>query len=445
MTAHLALLGRAPALDNARHVRWPVLDDSDRQAVLGVLDRGVLSGPFAPEVRALEREFADYIGTRHALATNSGTAALHMALAAVGVGPGDEVITSAYSFVATAQAVLHQQAIPVFVDIEPRSCGIDPLLIERAITKKTRALLPVHIHGLPCDLDEVMAIAKKHGLPVVEDACQAHGAMYRGRRAGSIGDTAAFSLQSSKNLPCGEGGIFVTNDTGMLDRANSLRMFGENVRQMEETPWDPLRPLDAKRAYDSVNVGWMYRTNEMSAALARSQLRKLEATNEQARRNAARLSAALATLPGIMPPSEPSDRSGIVHKYRVRFDATAIGVTAPAKQVRALLIDALRAEGLEVVLWQSQPIPGQTLFREKTGYGHGVPWSVWNQDQPVGYSLEQFPQTTALLDSSLVLFSQSCPIFPQPTEIIDVYAEAFARVWRALPDLVSRAPTATRT
>ena len=270
MTAELALFGRSPAVDNARHVRWPVLDDSDRQAVLTVLDRGVLSGPFAPEVRSLEREFASFIGTRHALATNSGTAALHMALAAVGVGPGDEVITSAYSFVATAQAVLHQQAIPVFVDVEPRTFGIDPALIERAITKRTKALLPVHIHGMPCDLDEVMAIGKKHGIPVVEDACQAHGAMYRGRRAGSIGDAAAFSLQSSKNLPCGEGGVFVTNDSAMLDRANSLRMFGENVRQMEDVPWDPQRPLDASRAYDSCQVGWMYRTNEMSAALARS-------------------------------------------------------------------------------------------------------------------------------------------------------------------------------
>lgn len=439
MTAELALLGRAPALDNARHVRWPVLDDSDRQAVLTVLDRGVLSGPFAPEVRALEREFASFIGTRHALATNSGTAALHMALAAVGVGPGDEVVTSAYSFVATAQAVLHQQAIPVFVDIEPRSCGIDPALIERAITKKTKALLPVHIHGMPCDLDEVMAIGKKHGIPVVEDACQAHGAIYRGRRAGSIGDAAAFSLQSSKNLPCGEGGVFVTNDTALLDRANSLRMFGENVRQMEDVPWDPQRPLDASRAYDSVNVGWMYRTNEMSAALARSQLRKLEAANEQARRNAHRLSTALATLPGITPPAEPSDRTGTVHKYRLVFDATAMGVSAPPKIVRAALIKALRAEGLEVVMWQSQPVPGQTLFRDKTGYGGGVPWSVWNVESPVRYDLDQFPQTTRLLDSSLVLFSQSCPIYPQPTELIDVYAEAFARVWRHLPQVVAAA------
>lgn len=439
MTAELALLGRAPAVDNARHVRWPVLDDSDRQAVLTVLDRGVLSGPFAPEVRAFEREFASYIGTRHALATNSGTAALHMALAAVGVGPGDEVVTSAYSFVATAQAVLHQQAIPVFVDIEPHTCGIDPALIERAITQKTKALLPVHIHGMPCDLDEVMAIGKKHGIPVVEDACQAHGAMYRGRRAGSIGDAAAFSLQSSKNLPCGEGGVFVTNDTAMLDRANSLRMFGENVRQMEDVPWDPQRPLDASRAYDSVHVGWMYRTNEMSAALARSQLRKLEAANAQARQNAQRLSAALSTLPGITPPSEPADRTGTIHKYRVTFDASAMGVSAPPKTVRAALIKALRAEGLEVVMWQSQPVPGQTLFRDKTGYGSGVPWSVWNVESPVRYDLDQFPQTTRLLDSSLVLFSQSCPIFPQPTELIDAYAEAFARVWRHLPQVVAAA------
>ena len=438
MTAPLALLdpSRAPALDNARHVRWPLLTEDDRRAVMGVLDRGVLSGPFAPEVRGLEREFADYVGTRHALATNSGTSALHIALAAVGVGPGDEVVTTAYSFVATAQAVLHQQAIPIFVDIEPRSCGIDPALIERAITKKTRALLPVHIHGMPCQIDEVLAIGRKHGIPVVEDACQAPGATFQGRMCGSLGDAGAFSLQSSKNLACGEGGIFVTSDTALLDRANSVRMFGENVRQMEQTPWDADRPLDARRAYDSVSVGWMYRTNEMSAALTRSQLKKLSQVNEQARENARRLSAALATLPGVTPPAERPDRTSTVHKYRVRLDARARGVDASPKQVRAAMVAALRAEGLEVVLWQTQPVPGQRLFRDKIGYGSGVPW---DRGRPVDYDLTQYPQTTSLLDSSLLLFSQSCPIFPQPTAIIDAYAEAFARVWHHLPQILDHA------
>jgi dTDP-4-amino-4,6-dideoxygalactose transaminase len=434
MTAPLALFGRAPALDNARHVRWPVIDAADRQAVLAVLDRGVFSGPFAPEVRALEQEFAEYVGARYALSTNSGTSALHIALAAAGVGPGDEVITSAYSFVATAQAVLHQQAIPVFVDIEPHTCGIDPERIERAITPRTRALLPVHIHGMPCQIDEVVAIGHKHGIPVIEDACQAHGAIKRGRKMGAIGDAAAFSLQSSKNLPCGEGGLFVTSDPELYHRANRVRMFGEDMQAMEEVAWDADRPLDAKRAYDSVTVGWMYRTTEMSAALARAQLRKLDRSNEQARRNARRLSAALGQLPGVIPPHVPEDCAESVHKFRVRLDPSALHISEPPKRVRDAMITALRAEGLEVVMWQSQPVPGQRLFREKIGYGGGVPW---DRARPVDYELSQFPETVRLLDSSLVLFSQSCPIFPQTEELIDIYAETFARVWSHLGEVLA--------
>lgn len=432
MTADLALFGRAPVLDNARHVRWPVLDGADRDAVLGVLDRGVLSGPFAPEVRGLEREFAAFVGTRGALATNSGTAALHLALAAAGVGPGDEVVTSAYSFVATAQAILHQQAIPVFVDVEPRTCGLDPTRIEAALTPRTRAVLPVHIHGVPCEIEAVVAVARRRGLAVIEDAAQAHGAAVGGRRVGTFGDGAAFSLQSSKSLACGEGGVFVCDDEATLDRANRVRMFGEDVRAMEDAPWRADRPLDAARAYDSAVVGWMYRTNEMSAALARSQLRKLPLWNARALAHARRLSAALATLPGVTPLFVPDDCAATIHKYRVRLDGRAVGVEAPPTRVRDAVLTALRAEGLEAVLWQTQPVPGQRLFRERRG-------APWDRAVAVDYDLAQYPETTRLLDGSVVLFSQSCPIAAQEPEVVDAYAEAFARVWSHLPDVVASA------
>jgi perosamine synthetase len=436
MTQSLAIRGGAPVLDNARHARWPVIDQRDRDAVLAALDRGVLSGPHAPEVRALEREFAGYVGTRHALATNSGTAALHIALAAVGVGPGDEVVTSAYSFVATGLAVLHQQAIPVFVDIEPRSCGLDPAALAAAITPRTRAILPVHIHGTPCDWDAIAAVAQRHGLPVIEDACQAHGAEHRGRRCGSLGVAAAFSTQSSKNLACGEGGVFVTDDDGLLDRANRVRMFGEDVRGMADGGYRVERPLDASRAYDSATVGWMYRTNELSAALARSQLRKLDAANAHGRAAARRLSARLRELPGVTPPETFEERLEVVHKYRVRLDARALGFDASPRRVRDAVLAALRAEGLEAVLWQTQPVPGQRLFRERVGYGRGVPW---DRGAPVDYDLAQYPETVALLDGSLVLFSQSCPILAQPDAVIDAYAAAFEKVWTRLDDILRAA------
>ncbi len=283
-------------------MRWPVLGEADRQAVLRVLDRGVLSGPFAPEVRSLEREFAKYLGVKHALATNSGTAALHMAVAAAGVGPGDEVIVPAFTFVATPLSVLHHGAIPVFVDIEPKTLGVDPKLVERAITSRTRAIMPVHIHGTPCQLDQLVPLAKRRGITLIEDAAQAHGSTHLGRKVGSFGQMGCFSLQSSKSLACGEGGLFVTDDDELLQRALRTRMFGEDVPLSEEKNWRAERALDSDRAYDSLGVGWMYRMTELSAAVARAQLAKLDELNAQAQRNAALLSGRLGQLNGVTPP-----------------------------------------------------------------------------------------------------------------------------------------------
>ncbi len=436
MTSPLGIQGGVPVLDNRTHVRWPIVTADDRAAVAAVLDRGVFSGPFAPEVRALEHRFADYVGVTHALATNSGTAALHIALAAAGVGPGDEVITSAYSFVATAMSVLHQGAVPVFVDIEPRTFGIDPARIAAAVTPRTRAIVPVHIHGTPCEMDPVLAIARGYGLPVIEDACQAHGAKYKSRRVGSLGAMGCFSTQSSKNLACGEGGIFVTDDPELAQRANRTRMFGEDLPGTDQT-YSPDRPLDAARAYDSATVGWMYRTNEMSAALARSQFARLEAWNARGRANARRLSARLSVLPGVHPPTPIEGVEEVVHKYRVVLDARAVGIDAPPRVVRDAMVAALRAEGADVVLWQTQPVPGQRVFRERNALGGGTPWK---QSHPVDYDLAQYPEATRLLDASIVLFSQSCPILAQTDDVIDAYATAFERVWPRLGEVLSREP-----
>jgi len=428
----LAIQGGGPSITAGAHVRWPVLGAEEREGVLGVLDRGVLSGQLAPEVRGLEREFAALVGARHCLATNSGTAALHLALIGAGIRAGDEVIVPAFTFVATAMAVLHQGAVPVFVDVEPRTFGMDPALLEAAITPRTRAVIPVHLHGVPCELQAVAEVAARHGLVLIEDSAQAIGARYRGRMAGTLGRAGCYSLQSSKSVASGEGGLLVTDDDAFYRAAHAARMFGEDSRPEDEASYDLRHALDGTRAYDSAAVGWNYRTSELAAAVARAQLRRLPSWNENALANAELLSGRLRELPGVTPPEVPPDRVPAFHKYRVQLDAAKVGVDAPPAVVRDAMVRALRAEGCEVVLWQTRPVPGQTLFQRleaesrRAGTRTGRP----------SYDVGQFPVTNAILDRSLCLFSQTYPIVPQPPALVEAYAETFARVWQRLPEVL---------
>src|SRR5581483_11509939 len=228
-TEPLAVAGGAPVISEHEHRRWPEILPEDREAVLRVLDRGILCGANSPEIVGLEDDWSRYLGVDYCIALNSGTAALHCACAAVGLLPGDEVIVPAFTFVATAMAVAHQGATPVFCDVDLGSYNIDPAKLEERITERTRAIMPVHLHGLPADMDEIAAIADRHGLAVIEDAAQAHGAVYRGRKVGTLGDCAGFSLNATKNLSGGEGGLFVTQDAAAFEAARRLSVFGEDV------------------------------------------------------------------------------------------------------------------------------------------------------------------------------------------------------------------------
>ena len=231
-----------------------------------VLDRGVLSGAGAPEMRGLEAEFAAFLGGGHCLATNSGTAALHIALGALGLAPGDEVIVPAFSFIATAQAVLHEGAVPVFADVDPVTYNIDPADAAARVTARTRAIVPVHLHGLPADMDAVNALAARTGLSVIEDAAQAHGAEYRGRRCGTMGDMAAFSFYPSKNLgACGEGGAVVTSRPEYAATVRMLRDWGQG------------------RKYEHRIKGFNFRMDVFQGAILRVKLRHLERWTERFR------------------------------------------------------------------------------------------------------------------------------------------------------------------
>jgi perosamine synthetase len=438
----LALLGGTPVLSKEAHTGWPLVEEEERRAVMRVLDRGILSGvPFAPESMALEEEFARYVGAKHCLLTHCGTSALVVALAAAGVRAGDEVIIPAYSFVATAIAVVQVGAIPVFADVDAVTGCLDPVAAAAAVTPRTRAIMPVHVHGCPADLAALLDVARKHDLLLVEDAAQAHGASFEGTPVGAIGVAGGFSMQSSKNLSAGEGGLFVTNDDALAEEAGAVRNFGQVVPRADASRYDLTRPLEGVRATESSRLGSMYRGNEMMAAFARAQLAKLPERTARCQRNAERLSRALNELAGVSAPVVPEGRTSVHHKYRVRLDPERAGVALSATTWRDAVVAALRAEGLEVVFWQGGPMSAQAVFQRRD-VGGGFPrQQPGGTDLGANYDPAAYPRTSALLAGSFVLFSQSCPLIAQSNEVVDRYAEAFRRVWehrRALADWASR-------
>jgi perosamine synthetase len=425
----LALFGGRPVLPARSHRLWPVVGEEERRAVARVLDRGILSGPHAPESRALEEEFATFVGAKRCLLTHCGTSALVIALAAAGVRPGDEVIVPAYSFVATPLAVVQLGAIPIFADIDVATGCVDLVQAEAAITTRTRAIMPVHMHGCAADMNGLLDVAHRRGIVVVEDAAQAHGATFGGQPVGALGAAGGFSMQSSKNLPAGEGGLFVTNDDAIAAVAASVRNFGQDVSPSDEAEYDIARPLDGTRALDAQRVGSMYRGNEMTAAFARAQLARLPERTARCQRNAGALACALSELPGVSAPVVPLGRTSVHHKFRVRVDPESAGLPLTARQLRDAVVVALRAEGLEVVLWQSDALPAQTVFQRRDPSVGFPRVQEGGTDLAANYDPERYPRTKALLDGSVVLFSQSSPLIAQPDDVVARYAEAFGRVW----------------
>jgi len=292
------------------------------------------------EVAAFEEEFAAYSGGRFGVGVNSGTSALHLALLAAGVGPGDEVITVSCTFVATVAAVDYTGARPVFVDVDADTLNMDVTQIEAAITDRTKVILPVHLHGQPADLDPILEIARRHNLVVIEDAAQAHGAEYKGRRVGSIGDMGCFSFYPGKNLgACGEGGMVVTNNEDYAQRIRMLRDWGQ------------------ERKYHHTLKGFNYRLEGVQGAMLRVKLRHLDAWTEGRRRNAAYYNELLAGSGIVVPVGAPYAR----HVYHV------YGVRVPNRDaVQA----ALQAREIQTGIHYPIPVHLQTAYQE-FGFGPG--------------------------------------------------------------------------
>jgi perosamine synthetase len=424
MAERLAVGGGTPVLSRSDYCNWPIITSDDRRFINEVLDSGIVAGGTAPQVSALEREWAAYVGSKHCLTTTSGTAALHMGLAAFGLGPGDEVITSAFTFLASASCALHQNAIPVFVDIDPRTYNMDPSKLEAAITERTKAIIPVHIQGLAADMDPILAIAKKHGLKVLEDACQSHGATYKGRKVGSLGDIGTFSLNNFKNLCGGEGGLFNTDSEEYLNKGVLVRCFGDEVDEVSH-----------RRIYNASILGYMYRNQELPAALTRGQLLHLDERNDVRIANANYLAQELGKIPGVIPPYCPPDSKHVYFMYNVRFDPQAAGVDAEPRRFRIAVEKALYKEGMLVGQWQTMPVPAQDLFQSKLGYGgSSYPWAV-NEAKGIHYNYDpsQFPVAQMLCDTYTVVHGIHAPNGrPLMDKIVAAFQKVFANLGEAL-------------
>lgn len=424
-TDRLAIEGGRVSVPPGLQRRWPEITHADRRALTAVLDRGQLWGVHAPEVTQLQSEYAAYCGARYCLAVNSGTAALHCALVGSGVQPGDEVIVPALSFVATPMAVLHSGATPVFGDIDERTFNIAPESAALCVTERTTALLPVHIHGLPADMAALGALARRHSLALIEDAAQAHGAIYASRKAGTLGSGAAFSLNGSKNLIAGEGGLYVTDAEDSYEAARRLAIFGEDT---------PLPDGNATRAYWSRGLGWNYRIHELTAALARAQLPRLDAYNDCARQNAAALTTGLTDLPGVTPPYIPPGSSSTFYGYRLRLDHRRFGWERSATEFRDRVLHALKAEGVAAGTWQHLPLPAQPLFR---GSGPG-PWHPHHPKRKLSpWDPAAYPRTAAVLDESLCIGVDPWPLHVQPPELMGAYVDAVHKVFARLEVVLS--------
>jgi dTDP-4-amino-4,6-dideoxygalactose transaminase len=414
----LAINGGTKAVADGMIKNWPPIEEIDRRYVMNSLESGVHS--FGPNCSEFEKEFAAWNGNKFAITTNSGTAALHMAVAACGVGAGDHVLVTAYSWSSSATCIIHHNAIPVFVDIDFDAINIDVDKIEKAITPRTKAIIVVHLHGLAVNMEKVMAVARKHKLKVIEDSCQAHGALFKGKKTGLWGDCAAFSFNQNKCLCSGEGGMFTTDQEDIYQAARQIWSFGETRTPVES------------RDYHAYALGWMYRNNELTAAFGRAQLTRLTGYLKTQRANAAVLLKGLSGLRGLILPVEPAGHEHNWYNFTSRIDPKILGWNGDPGRFRDAVMKALQAEGVPVGVWQHYILPAMTVFRAKNAYGKGCPWTC-RHTLDVNYNPEDYPVAQRHCENH---FGMTTPLrAPNGPEVAQAVAEAFRKVFENIDQL----------
>lgn len=341
--AKLAINGGEP-LRSVPFPKWPVWDENEINNLKQVLESGKWGSLHGDKTKTFEKKYADFHQAKYGICVNSGTTALKIALTASGIGAGDEVILPAYTFIATATAILDAGAIPVFVDINPETYNIDVDQIESAITKRTAGIMPVHFGGRPCEMDKILAIAKKHHLKVIEDAAQAWGSEYKGTKVGAIGDAGCFSFQSSKNVTSAEGGIILTNDDEIAKFSRSY----SNCGRLEGGVW-----------YEHYYLGGNFRFTEFQAAIVSAQFDRYPALQEKREKNAAYLNEKLSKIEGVkVLKHDPNISRNSYHLYIWRYKNEFFNNVPKDK-----FIDAMRKEGIVLSAGYSIPLYTQPVLK----------------------------------------------------------------------------------
>lgn len=420
----LALLGGQPVIRQPLALFKSVGED-EVQAAADVVRSGVLSayvgapGEFfmgGQRVRKLESEAAEYFGVKHAVAVNSWTSGLIASVGAIGVEPGDEIITTPWTMAATATAILHWNAIPVFADIDPVSYNIDPASVERLVSPRTRAIMAVDIFGQSCDIEALRAIAQRHGLKLLVDTAQSPGARYGDKYAGTLADIGGYSLNYHKHIHSGEGGIIVTDDDRLAERTRLIRNHAECVVQSTQ-------PQDLANM-----LGYNFRMGEIEAAIASVQLAKLSERVASRQRAASELNEHLLGLHGLHTPAVSPGCTHVYYVYGLRLDAGVLGVS------RQRIVQALRAEGVPGVMEGYQNIHLLPLFQQRIAYGtRGFPWTSPYCTNEVDYSPGTCPVAEDLHSRNFVgLNLCMCEL---TSEDVALVGQAFRKVWANLDAL----------
>jgi dTDP-4-amino-4,6-dideoxygalactose transaminase len=411
MTEKLALHGGEPVRQKP-FPPHPVIGEEEKRAVMAVLDSGKLSTFLAvpgeyfgggKHIRELEQRFAEYHGVRHGVAFNSATAALHAAVAALGVEPESEVIVPPYTFTSTASSVLMHNAVPVFADIDDAVFGLDAAAVERAITPRTRAITVVHLFGHPAEIDPILDVARRQNLRVIEDCAQAPGARYRQKLVGTFGDCGIFSFTENKNITTGEGGMLITDDSDVAEIARLVRNHGEVVQ-----------PGQGARTYNSTILGWNYRMTEMEAALGIVQFGRMEELNAHRRALATRLSESLRGIDGLECPVTQPGSSHAFYIYAMKYSEEKLGVP------RDVFVKALNAEGAPFGAGYVRPLYLTALYQNRNAYVYR------HYEGSARYEKGLCPVAERMHGRELILTGVVRP--PATVEDMDDIARAFTKV-----------------